>query len=800
MSARPLGGSVGRPLAAPAGPRIAPAARPAAARPVTGLTRLATFTLLGAFAGSAWGTNLLAPSGAGRATLMALIAAALATTMLALAAVPNRILRHGGCALAVVLALGLMFEAAGVGARLLVPDAWGDLAAGIDQGIVALPDATVPYAGADPWVRTTILSGAGALLLLGAGLAFWPRACAPRPTAAAVALGVAYGVPAVERNFAHPFFSGALFALLLAAFLWGERLERGQGAITATLGIVALTVGLVAAPRVDGARPLLDPQHLADPLAATGGDTFSWTHQYGPLNWPRDGHEVLRVKAKTATYWKAVNLVRFDGIRWRQEAVINPKAQDTEFAPGQPQWYQTITVIVRDLRSFEFVTAGTALEITRTPKLRVQDAPGTFVTGHSPLKPGDSYQARVYTPRPSEAQLAGAGTHYPDDFTGDDLSMSLPASVGGPPVVNPFSGRVSDRYATEITFRKFGQTSPALAQVPDGTPNSDGSKLLRASRYAREYALAQRLAAQSSSPYDFVRRVQREVRRNARYSESPPLTKIPLDTFLFGNRVGYCQQFSGAMALLLRMGGVPARVASGFAPGSFDRKRREYVVRDLDAHSWVEAYFPTYGWVPFDPTPSIAPARSQASNEDTASAAQGDARDRGGVGDRGSDPHAGGAGGGGSPLRLPLIVLGVLVAALTLVRVERRARIPVAAVDPELAELVRALRRSGRMPSSGVTLARLETTLGGSDAAQGYLRAVREHRYGRTDAPVPTREQRRALRRVLGAGLGPLGRLRGWWALPPRVIHSNAWPTSTSSSATGRAFWSRVTSMRPRFR
>jgi hypothetical protein len=104
------------------------------------------------------------------------------------------------------------------------------------------------------------------------------------------------------------------------------------------------------------------------------------------------------------------------------------------------------------------------------------------------------------------------------------------------------------------------------------------------------------------------------------------------------------------------------------------------------------------------------------------------------------------------------------------------------------------------MPGNHVTLKKLETVLGGTDAAQGYLRAIRRHRYGDPDAPPPTREQRRALRRVLGAGLGPFGTLRGWWALPPRVLHSKAWPTSTSSSATGRAFWSRATSMRQRSR
>ena len=778
---------------ATAAPRI-----PAVAVPQPVVIRLATFTLLAGFVASAWGSNLVAPSGAGRGVVMALIAAALGATLHGLAGLSQPLARHGAGAVAVLVALGFVLEAAGVGSHLLVPTAWDSLTSGISQGISSLPDSTVPYEGADAWVRTTILAGAGGLVLIAAALAFWPRPTLRRPTAAAVALGVVYGVPAVERDFAHPWLSGAVFALLLTGFLWGERLEREQAWISASLGLVALAAGLLIGPRVDGAQPLLNPQHLADPLAARG-DTFTWTHSYGPLTWPRDGREVLRVKAQTAAYWKAVNLVGFDGIRWRAEPVIDPKARDTEFAPGEPQWHQTITVVVRDLRSYDYVAAGTAEQITGTEKLHVHASPGTFVTGRTPLVPGDSYRVRVYTPRPSEAQLNDAGTRYPDDFTGDELSMSLPASVGGPRVRNPFNHRPSGRYAAEIFFPPFGSTAAEpLLQLPDGTLARTGGDALRRSRYAREYALAQRLVAQSSTPYDFVRRVERAVRNNARYSESPPLTKVPLDTFLFGNRIGYCQQFSGAMALLLRMGGVPARVASGFAPGSYDRTRKEYVVRDLDAHSWVEAYFPVYGWIPFDPTPSIAPPASRA-GDNAPSAAQGDIRNKGGVGEKGRHPAAG-AGGGGSAFKLPLIGLALLLVALTIVRLERRSRVVDATVDPDLAELVRALRRSGRMPSNGMTLARLEVVLGGEAGAQGYLRAVREHRYGDSAAPPPSREQRRALRRVLGAGLGPLGILRGWWALPPRVLHSKAWPTSTSSSATGRVFWSRVTSMLPRFR
>jgi hypothetical protein len=763
--------------------------------------RLATFTLLGAFTASAWGTNLLAPSGSGRAILMAVIAAAMGAVMLLLAEVRDPWLRNGACALAVLVAVAFMLEAAGVGARLLVPNGWGELTSGISEGINSLPAATVPYQGLDEWVRTAIIGGAGGLLIIAGALAFWPRATAVSPTGAAVALGVIYGVPAVERNFAHPFLSGAVFAILLIGFLWGERLERNHAGIAVSMGLIALTVGLILAPRVDGARPLLDPQHLADPLAAKG-DVFSWTHSYGPLTWPRDGREVLRIKAQTPTYWKAVNLSEFDGIRWRADSVIDPYQPDVpEPINGFPQWKQTITVVVRDLRSVQFVAAGTALAITGTSKLHTRDAPGTFVTGRTPLQPGDSYRAEVYTPRPSQAQMADAGSNYPQLLQQNELSMLLPANVGGPAVHNPFTGQVSNRYATEVIFPTYGETTTKpISQPPNGLPHRDGARLLARSRYAREYALAQRLKAQSSSPYDFIQRVQREVRRNARYTEAPPLTKIPLDTFLFGNRLGYCQQFSGAMALLLRMGGVPARVASGFAPGMYDRKRNEYVVRDLDAHSWVEAYFPGYGWVPFDPTPSVAPASSRASGN-AASAAQGDIHNKGGGGDRGSDPHQGGsAGGNSSPFKLPvLIFLGVLL-ALTVVQHERNARKAPPGVDPDLHELVRALRRSGRMPTNEVTLKRLEAVLGGSDEAQGYLRAIRQHRYGDADAPPPTRAQRRALRRVLSAGLGPFGTLRGWWALPPRVLHSKAWPTSTSSSATGRAFWSRATSMRQRFR
>ncbi|MBV9171035.1 MAG: transglutaminase domain-containing protein [Chloroflexi bacterium] len=78
------------------------------------------------------------------------------------------------------------------------------------------------------------------------------------------------------------------------------------------------------------------------------------------------------------------------------------------------------------------------------------------------------------------------------------------------------------------------------------------------------------------------------------------------DYFLFESKQGYCDYFATAMVVLLRVEGVPARVASGFAPGDFDPSTGISIVRENHAHSWVEAYFPRYGWITFEPS-SIRP-------------------------------------------------------------------------------------------------------------------------------------------------------------------------------------------------
>ena len=190
---------------------------------------------------------------------------------------------------------------------------------------------------------------------------------------------------------------------------------------------------------------------------------------------------------------------------------------------------------------------------------------------------------------------------------------------------------------------------------------------------ARVEALAAPRARDSRRRTTSSASVQSHLRTEYIYDERPPRRDYPLAAFLFRDKVGYCQQFSGAMALMLRMLGIPARVAAGFTPGSYNADTKEYRVRDLDAHSWVEVWFTGVGWVPFDPTPSIAPADSQSS-ADAASASGGsttageakDVRDpsRDGAVRSGDPAGDGGSGDSGVPTWVAFVALALLAAGV----------------------------------------------------------------------------------------------------------------------------------------
>jgi transglutaminase-like putative cysteine protease len=115
-------------------------------------------------------------------------------------------------------------------------------------------------------------------------------------------------------------------------------------------------------------------------------------------------------------------------------------------------------------------------------------------------------------------------------------------------------------------------------------------------------------AAGATNPYDEAKAIENWFRAQGRFTytlkppTAPPKVR-PLDYFLFDSHRGYCQDFATAMAVMLRTLDIPARMASGFSLGNLEDRTHRYQVNTTDAHAWVEAYFPGYGWIPFEPTP-----------------------------------------------------------------------------------------------------------------------------------------------------------------------------------------------------
>lgn len=119
-------------------------------------------------------------------------------------------------------------------------------------------------------------------------------------------------------------------------------------------------------------------------------------------------------------------------------------------------------------------------------------------------------------------------------------------------------------------------------------------------------ALAREATASAGSNYARARALESYLKTHFGYTLQLPGVRVPdpLAYFLFQRKKGHCEYFASAMTVMLRTLGIPARVVNGFRGGEYNDLTGSYIVREKDAHSWVEAYFPEFGWVSFDPTPA----------------------------------------------------------------------------------------------------------------------------------------------------------------------------------------------------
>ena len=117
--------------------------------------------------------------------------------------------------------------------------------------------------------------------------------------------------------------------------------------------------------------------------------------------------------------------------------------------------------------------------------------------------------------------------------------------------------------------------------------------------------LSDELYIEGKSRYEITKNVEEYLKNNLNYTRvlENSGNSPPLDQFLFEGRDGHCEYFATAMVVLLREMSIPSRLVTGFVGGEYNSIGEYYLIRESDAHAWVEVYFPGYGWISFDPTP-----------------------------------------------------------------------------------------------------------------------------------------------------------------------------------------------------
>ncbi|MFL5869433.1 MAG: transglutaminase domain-containing protein, partial [Thermoleophilaceae bacterium] len=543
-------------------------AAPPAAVPAVAEERDSTVLRLVAFAGLAafgvghwWGMVDHGPGG--RAFAVVAVAVAGAAFLASLNHV--RLPRAPTIALASAITLGMLLggmAAAGLHLRLLLPHHWSVLGDGLDRGLSGVRTVDWPYDGPDSWVRLTILLGAPLLLTAAAALAFWPVRRYHRfwRLEALIALLVLYGVAVTNHDPGSDLTRGFVLLLLVGAWLWLPRLGRRDALVAAAATIAVGIASLPVASALDGTRPWWDYRSF-DWFGGGKSVVYDWNHSYGPLTWPRDGTTLLNIKSSQPLYWRAEVLDRFDGYRWlRTEeghngAVgglpdrVKPRGKRWSYFEFNPRWDRHVRVTVRSLHSDLIVGPGTIYEIKGAGSTVTVDD-GTTTKLDAALEKGDSYTVAAYAPKPTAAQMRGAPAAYTADMS-SYTSLSLPG-----------------RKEMEMPLR---------GDPLSGAPGA--ARALSQSAYAPVYRLARAVTAGAPTAYDAVARIERYLDRHDTYDERPPRRALPLAAFLLRDHIGYCQQFSGAMALMLRMIGIPTRVAAGFSPGSYNSDTGEFRVR-----------------------------------------------------------------------------------------------------------------------------------------------------------------------------------------------------------------------------
>ena len=327
-------------------------------------------------------------------------------------------------------------------------------------------------------------------------------------------------------------------------------LLRAGGAVA----VVALGAGVLVGPHLPGAS--------ADPVVAwrdksTGGGsriTVSPLVEMRRRLVEQTDAEAFTVHANRPEYWRLTSLDRFDGNLWSSSGRFSNAGEELP----------TITPDIDRTR-----------EVTQTIE----------ITGLSAIWVPVAYQA---TGLPQSSQPL----RWDDDSSTLIVDADQPSSDG---LTYTAVSQVPE-LRPEVLARDQGKDSTFVDEtysaLPAGFP-----------RLARERA--RQATAGAKNRYEQARMLQDWFRTHFRYSTtvSAGHSDDALVSFL-QDKVGYCEQFAGAFAAMARSLDIPSRVAVGFTPGEADPEQPDtYHVLGRHAHAWPEVWFPSIGWVPFEPTP-----------------------------------------------------------------------------------------------------------------------------------------------------------------------------------------------------
>jgi len=223
-------------------------------------------------------------------------------------------------------------------------------------------------------------------------------------------------------------------------------------------------------------------------------------------------------------------------------------------------------------------------------------------------------------PEPAEIkyQSSGAPVHYQITMEASrrhwlfalDLPATLPSNTF---VTSEYSVRTDKEINTRSTF-SFS-SYPNYQATNESTKNLNLALNLPNNITPRMSDFAKKIRSQSNNTSEYSTAILNFFNReNFIYTLSPPaLLTNPTDQFLFDSRKGFCEHYATSFVILMRLGGVPARVVSGYQGGEWNPTGEHLIVRQSDAHAWAEIWLDDNGWTRIDPTSAVAPERVEQS-------------------------------------------------------------------------------------------------------------------------------------------------------------------------------------------